>query len=345
VVQSARGELALVNVDAQTLATQLADLNHLVPGFNFLPVGRLPEHVRASQDGCIAVTSTTDSCDLSVVKVPILYNLANDVGRRNTADAGVGTIAPGCAGGYVEPLDYGTDVVARVQPQVRGVPLGGRPAWIEIAPETDAVHPIYGDQPGGIPGTCQRGSYYAWVALPGCGRVVEIAIANAVDPTTNAVIQPGKVVRALRSTQAGAEPCGITAGFPASSESLRALRVPSRDRTRLAPSRAPRPSRPSTSTSAPPLLPPASFRRRPAPTALHDSAAASPRSVSIGAPNGTIPSDSNRARHNTLGLSLRSHAIPPHAPPAAPLSSHSSCPPACPLQLTQGSTGSAQRIQ
>src|SRR5205814_1507017 len=70
VTQSARGELAVVDA----LANVLVDTRPNTPGFGFVPVGLLPEHVRASEDGCLAVTANTDSCDLAAIDVPTLFN-------------------------------------------------------------------------------------------------------------------------------------------------------------------------------------------------------------------------------------------------------------------------------
>src|SRR5438270_4931137 len=70
VANSARGELALVHVDAG----QIVDLNPQLPGYGFLPVGRLPEHVRISGNGCQAVTANVDSCDLGIVDLERLHN-------------------------------------------------------------------------------------------------------------------------------------------------------------------------------------------------------------------------------------------------------------------------------
>ncbi len=162
VSNSARGEVALVDIGAGVLV----DLSRSRPGFGFIPVGTLPEHVRASSDGCIAVTTNTDSCDLSLLDVTTLYNMSTLVG-----DAGAAS----------------ENVVRRLVPTIHGRPLDVRPRWIEFS---DAENPS---------GQCSARSYHAWVALPGCNLVAELDLA-AQGQSGNA-----EVVRALRLTADGAE--------------------------------------------------------------------------------------------------------------------------------------------
>jgi hypothetical protein len=171
VTQSARGELALVD----TARAKLVDLDRQNPSFGFLPVGKLPEHVRASDDGCLAVTANVDSCDLSVVKLPDLINDSQSVAGDVTLD------------------------VHRLQPVVadggKMRALQARPSWIEPAIYEPAV-PADVTLCGGV-------EHRAWVALPGCQLVVRMRIDAPLDE--NGMPKESNVDAAVRVTQTGAE--------------------------------------------------------------------------------------------------------------------------------------------
>ncbi len=150
ITNTTRGELALAVNDAvafnhlNATAAALVDLDPLNPDYGFLPVGANPVHVRATDDGCRAVTANADSCDLAVVDVPAL----------------ISTVA-----GDRPQATYLSSFVTRVQPKVGGVPITARPTWIEI-------------RHGGGATTCDAGAYTAWVAFPGCELIAEIGLAD-----------------------------------------------------------------------------------------------------------------------------------------------------------------------
>ena len=114
--RSARGEVALVNVPQAALS----DLDPLNPGYGFVPVGRLPESIRASADGCIAVTGNVDSCDLAVLDVPGVAN------------------APALLS-YGRPRETSSNVVRRVELYAGGVRLEARPTAIELTSQIEQV--------------------------------------------------------------------------------------------------------------------------------------------------------------------------------------------------------------
>ncbi|MCS6912506.1 MAG: hypothetical protein RMK29_19015 [Myxococcales bacterium] len=180
VTNTSRGELAVVDTQAQVpgLNTfgQIQNLHSGKPGFGFLPVGRLPLHVRTSaprtqvdQSGrglspqAWAVTTNAGSCDLSVIDLqPVAQLLALPAECDETS----------CP--------------RRVVPHVRSPdrPLGARPVWAEVAPWADRR---------------------ALVAFPGCGLVAEVDLRTgrlveglAFDPQGKARRLPAEELAALR---------------------------------------------------------------------------------------------------------------------------------------------------
>lgn len=145
VANTARGELAVADTEARQpgLSTRgrLTNLHGGRPGWGFLPVGRLPEHVRsfAPRDTQVlpdrvdsrlawAVTTNSGSCDLSLVN---LQPLADMTARAASCDDEGQTCAT--------PECDATTCPQRVELSVPsamggGRPLRARPDWVEIAP-------------------------------------------------------------------------------------------------------------------------------------------------------------------------------------------------------------------
>ncbi|HEX6838655.1 MAG TPA: hypothetical protein VF334_18885, partial [Polyangia bacterium] len=179
VPQSARGELALVD----TAQGKLIDLDPYTPGFGFLPVGNLPEHIRSSKDGCWAVTANSDSCDLSridvstVVHSSLISLFPNDLQKGTIAADGVRQM----------PLSV-PSATAGAPPKI----LYARPSWIEMAPENDqgGAPATHGYEPNGTPGQCTGGTHRAWVALPGCQLVVKVDLEKDTPPAGTAPDAP-----------------------------------------------------------------------------------------------------------------------------------------------------------
>jgi hypothetical protein len=193
VPQSARGELAFVD----TAQGKLVDLDPYTPGYGFLPVGKLPEHVRTSKDGCMGVTANTDSCNLA--RVDISQALHSAVVSIYPQDLASGNSAIAASGVTTLPLSV---------PSAGGGPpkiLYARPSWIEMAPENDSggkpsIHSYQNSD--GTPATnsglgfCSGGDHRAWVALPACQLVVKVHLEN--DGTTTPTIE-----KAIHVTQSG----------------------------------------------------------------------------------------------------------------------------------------------
>ena len=125
VTQSSRGEVAEIDAEVGTLL----DYNRGVPGFTFLPTGKGTEHIRASSDGCHAFVTNPGSCDLASLDLQTIYNAPFLPFR----DGGIVGFPDGL------PPGYGNDVVLRLAPSVNGRKLGARPAWIEMAPDSQSA--------------------------------------------------------------------------------------------------------------------------------------------------------------------------------------------------------------
>src|SRR5262249_39933309 len=130
---------------------RLNNLHAGQPGFGFLPVGLLPEHVRAysppgDQDAqgrtlspaAWAVTTNTGSCDVSVVELPAVTELS----RRPDScdDSGQACPTRSCdANSCPKQWKPWTHQDGQGNP----VPMTARPAWVEVAPwATDIRRPV-----------------------------------------------------------------------------------------------------------------------------------------------------------------------------------------------------------
>ncbi|HWE30347.1 MAG TPA: hypothetical protein VHB97_20215, partial [Polyangia bacterium] len=176
VPQSARGEVAFVD----TAQEKLIDLDPYTPGFGFLPVGKLPEHIRSSTDGCWAVSANSDSCDLS--RIDVSKVIQTSVASLYPTPPGT---TPSVAADGVMTMPLSVPSAGNGAPKI----LHARPSWIEMAPENDngGKPSTHGYENGGTPGQCTGGDHRAWVALPGCQLVVKVHLeqldkTNPTDP-------------------------------------------------------------------------------------------------------------------------------------------------------------------
>ncbi len=156
---------------------QIIDLDHQAPGYGFVPIGNLPQHLRATDDGCAAVAANAEGCDLSVVDMYGL--LAVQVGDRPQPQ-------------------FLTSLVRHVTPHV-SLPGGGRrdlfarPTWIELSPSTtDLGLRAHGSVLAADEASCGAAHYRAMVAFPACELVAEIDLAT------------GELTQAVRVTRDGA---------------------------------------------------------------------------------------------------------------------------------------------
>lgn len=187
VTQSARGELAFVDTEQK----KVVDLDPLTPSFGFIPVGNMPEHVRATGDGCWGVTANTDSCDFGVVNLPLAINVSQ------TAGAAAADVVHRFVLGV--PSADGSSIVRT---------LRARPTWIEMG--LDEQPALHGYEPGGVPGACvddpkRPARHRFWAALPACQLIVEAQLEGRQDQLTSDGDHVAQIERAVRITKTGAQ--------------------------------------------------------------------------------------------------------------------------------------------
>ena len=163
---------------SENLPASIIDLDNASPGYGFIPVGANPERIRATDDGCVAMTANVDSCDLAVIDMQALLR------KLNGQALGASTVLA---------------AVRRLQPRardvgsVRGPLLRARPAWIEFTPDTTGRGTTRNNDGKYIGNQCTAATgYRAFVAFPGCRLVGEVDLGT------------GELVDALQLTATGA---------------------------------------------------------------------------------------------------------------------------------------------
>jgi len=179
VTNTARGELAVVDMDR----SRLLDMEPSAPGFNFIPVGVLPESIAASNDGCRLVTANRGSCDLSLVD-PALA-----VGPDIVAEDPPGTSA----------RPTGT-VRQTVMPSGRSGPLRAAPHEIVFLPQetaelTEANHLCSADGAFDPAAPASRVPWRAIVTFPSCDLVAIVELPSG-RITSSAYVRPEGIVLA-----------------------------------------------------------------------------------------------------------------------------------------------------
>lgn len=86
VTSTARGEVAVLDLDLG----RIVDLDRAQFGYNLLPVGRMPETIDVSTDGCQAVTVNRASCDFSLIDTTRL--LSSLLAGAPTPSTGAGPV-------------------------------------------------------------------------------------------------------------------------------------------------------------------------------------------------------------------------------------------------------------
>lgn len=154
VTNSERNELALVrrcDYDAGVV-----DLDRQAPGYNLLPVGRLPSALAGTANACQVITANAGSCDLS--RINAIELAAYGLGGADTAEIPsslVATIVPKGAGGR---------------------PLASRPAKILAVPPRISSAAGSGESFEMAPVGCEdpSGPSSVYLSFPGCQLIAEI---------------------------------------------------------------------------------------------------------------------------------------------------------------------------
>lgn len=166
VTNTNRGEVAVVDTQTQVSGLNtigdIANLQDRRPGYGLLPVGLLPQHIRARGD--LAVTANAGSCDLSVIDLTAVTKL---IAQPRGCQPATGDGPSSCP--------------VTVTPKIQGQPLGLRPSWLEILPWTV--------------GSARR----ALVAFPSCGLVADVDLASG--ELKEGVLFGGGDARLLKDTK------------------------------------------------------------------------------------------------------------------------------------------------
>src|SRR5262249_37349534 len=144
---SGTGEVAVAALaEGNSGFAQLLDLDSRQPGYNFIPVGRLPIAAQTTSDGCRVVVVNEGSCDFSSIDVAKVANGADTKSELS-------------------------DSVFNIQAHTAAGPILAKPRAIEIIPRTDVgtreIQACTGDFP-----------YHAYVTYPGCDLVAEIDLSS-----------------------------------------------------------------------------------------------------------------------------------------------------------------------
>ena len=150
VANTSRGEVAVFRPGASASVDRLVDLDKGSPGYGFIPVGSLPTDLVASRDGCLVVTANSGSCDLALIDVPAVMDVAASLRKKPS----------------------GSLVSRLVIRSASGKPLRARPQEIVLVPTTDLPKKKETD-------TCPSpGTYRAYVTFPSCNLLAEVDLAT-----------------------------------------------------------------------------------------------------------------------------------------------------------------------
>jgi hypothetical protein len=175
IANSERNEVAMFR---QCDINGLVDLDHEAPGYNFVPVGRLPSSITATERACRVITANAGSCDLSVIDGRQLAAYAVDLQPE---------VAP-------------SSLVSRIIPRTStGEPLGARPGEVIAAPaHLSLARAEMDDMVGGgdlgddeLGGFCPNSlANSVYVTFPACQLVAEVSL------TTQRILQSRRILQA-----------------------------------------------------------------------------------------------------------------------------------------------------
>lgn len=181
VANTARGDVALF--DATKNGDALIDLDPGSPGFDYVPVGNLPTDLKTSADGCRAVTANHGSCDLSLIDLPQVVDLA---ARRS--------VGPTAA------------AVGRLIPRTAAGPLAARPQEVVFVPSS---------VPAGSGQCSTTTAYHAYVTFPACQLVAEIDLRSGLVVRAVQFVDGKPVLTNQPSCRAECQPRAATGGSDA----------------------------------------------------------------------------------------------------------------------------------
>ncbi len=171
VANTAKGEVAVFRPGATSSIDLLVDLDKGSPGYGFIPVGIRPTDLVASKNGCTVVTANSGSCDLALIDVPAVMDVAASIRKQPS-------------GSLVSRLKITTP---------SGRPLRARPQAVMLVPSTDKPKAKDTDSCVAQPGL------RAYVTFPSCNLLAE------VDLTTGKMLQ-GLVLHANGTVSRNDEP-------------------------------------------------------------------------------------------------------------------------------------------
>ena len=189
VANTNRGEVAVAGGGHDDMGAGIIDLDPDRPGFGFIPVGPLPDPMRATADGCFAIATDQGSCDFAWI------NVRDTIARANNPYAATGKLL--------------SSVVERLVPQTPGgIALEGRATWLEFMPAPIATtdggvvpptpaSPLDGggldlSPPTVTPGGCAN-TYEALVAYPECELLARVSIAVSGGAATATIKQAFRI--------------------------------------------------------------------------------------------------------------------------------------------------------
>ena len=150
VANTAKGEVAVFRPGATSTIDLLVDLDKGSPGYGFIPVGTRPTDLVASQDGCMVVTANSGSCDLALIDVPAVMDVAASLRKKPS-------------GSVVSRMAITT---------ASGRRLRARPQEMVLVPSTDKPKIKQTD-------VCPAAtSLRAYVTFPSCNLVAEVDLAS-----------------------------------------------------------------------------------------------------------------------------------------------------------------------
>lgn len=152
IANSERNEVAMF----RECAGELVDMDPESPGFQFIPVGSLPQSLTATGDSCQAMVANVGSCDVTVLDVPALSAAALEIEVDGAPSSRVTTVTPRLAD---------------------GTPLAARPGQILAVPRALSAAESVGigggiDVTDGLCDPTRPSSIYA--TFPACQLIAEI---------------------------------------------------------------------------------------------------------------------------------------------------------------------------